>query len=127
MLRILDDGEVHETVAFTGLGLRLQGRDHPGGLRSGLHLVGKTVEKGEHLVRVAIHDLGDGHQAHETVGIGFRRLLLISVELLDDILEIRFGSVLVFTELGDLGAVVGHEFLHPVIVGRIMGLGSLFV
>ena len=120
-------GEVHERLAFAGLGERLEGSDHAGDFRTGLHLVGKAVQQGLQLLRIVVHDLADGHQAHDVVQVGLCRLFLVRIELFDDLVEILLGGFLVLAELGHLGAVVGHELLHPGVVSRIMGLGALLI
>ena len=127
VLRVLDDGEVHEGGTFGGFDLGFEGGTHLDHLGDVLEVVGKTVQEGDHLTGVIRHDLRDGHQADDVVGIGLRGFLLILVEGADDFLVIGLGGFLILAELRHLGAVFGHELLHPFVVGGIARLRAFLV
>ena len=127
ILRILYDGEIHEMRALGGFDLGFEGRFEGNDFGKGLHLLGQTVQEAGQLVGLLHVHLGKGDKGQDIVGIGFDRLNLVIVKLADGLVVVGLCSVLVVAESGHLFAVVGHELLHPFVIGPVTGVRSLLV
>ena len=127
VLRVLDDGEVHEGSTFGRLALGLEESAHLGDLGDGvLDLVGKAVQKGDYILGI-VHrlQLHDSKQADDVVGIELRGFPLVLVEIDHDLLVIGLGAFRVLPELRNLGTILGREISHPVVVVGPARLRSL--